>query len=532
MGWRFKKRIKIFPGLYINISKSGISANVGVKGGCVTLGQDGTYVNTGIPGTGLYSRDKVSQDSIAEKDLSATSETIDTGASEEKGRPVVEQKSFAKKGDAVLYAYYEAKENGLPYNPKVELVDYLYPPLNLFEMYEGESPLDMEEVFHAKYVLIDLLNDFGIQLEDLKVTVGPIFTFYEITLASGCRVSKIRGLEDDIALALCSQNVHIIAPIPGKGTIGIEVPNIRRNIVSMKSIISSRSFMETEMELPIALGKTISNEVFMIDLAKIPHLLIAGATGQGKSVTINAMIASLLYKKHPAEMKLVLMDPCGLEFGTYSLIENHFLVSFSDTQKIISNSSQAVNALNILCKEMEKRYELLSMAKSHNIKDYNSSFVKFELNPTCGFKYLPYIVVVIDEYGNFIEEKGSDFEMPLARLAHFAGIVGIHLIISTNRVTREIITRTIKNSFPTRIAFRVPDQSFSEVILDCNGAEVLFGNGDMLFRSGKDLDIVRVQGSYIGTYEIEAINSYISKQKGYSQPFKLQDSYYEVDDYL
>ncbi len=530
MGWRFKKRIKIFPGLYINISKSGISANVGVKGANVTFGPDGTYVNTGISGTGLYRRDKVLHDSKIEKEVSATSGAIITDTSGDKNNQVFKRKPLTPKTDAVLSAYYEAKEKGIPYNPKVVLADYIYPTLNLLKTYENKSPLTEEELYHDKNVLVRLLYSFGVQIREIRANVGPSLSFYEIALDYGCNVSQIKGLEDDIALALCSHNVRIIAPIPGKGTVGIVVPNKSRNIVSMRSMIDSCKFQNVLMELPIALGKTITNEVFMVDLAKTPHLLIAGAAGQGKSVSINAMIASLLYKKHPVEMKLVLMDPCGLELGSYSLIENHFLLSFSKGQTIISNSNQAVDALNSLSKEMEKRYELLSKAKSHNIKEYNSSFVNFELSPTDGHKYLPYIVVVIDEFGNFIEERGSDFEQPLTRLAQFADIVGIHLIISTKIVNSEIITRTIKNKFPTRIAFRVPERSFSQVILDSNGAEELLGNGDMLFRSGKDIDCVRVQGTYIDTYEVDAISHVISKQKGFSQPYNLQDSYNDVND--
>ena len=377
-----------------------------------------------------------------------------------------------------------------PYDPKRDLEGYHYPALDLLKKYDdgGKPYIDME-------------------------------------------ASKLRGLEDDLALALCSHNVQILIPIPGKGTIGIEVPNPRLSIVSMESILSTKVFQETTMELPCAIGKTITNETFMFDLAKAPHILIAGSTGQGKSVTLNALIMSLLYKKHPAEMKLVLMDPYGVEFGGYSEIANHFLATLPDESTIISNSYKAVSTLNSLCKEMEVRYDLLRKAYVRNIKDYNRKFIERQLNPTIGHKFMPYIVVIIDEYGDFIVERGQEFETPIVQLAQYARAVGIHLIISTKRPTNDIITGAIKANFPTRIAFRLPECIDSQVILDCDGAEDLLGNGDMLYRAGKSIDCLRIQSAFVDTPELERIIEFISCQDSYSIPFELPDSYYDEDDY-
>ena len=344
--------------------------------------------------------------------------------------------------------------------------------------------------------------------------------------------SKLRGLEDDIALALSSHNVQILIPIPGKGTIGIEVPNIRPSIVSLESILNTKQFQETTMELPCAIGKIITNEVLMFDLTKAPHILIAGSTGQGKSVALNTMILSLLYKKHPAELKLVLMDPYGVEFGMYAQIANHFLASLPDEPVVVSNSSQAVSTLNSLCKEMEARYDLLKMACVRNVQEYNNKFVNRQLNPEIGHRFIPYIVVAIDEYGDFIEERGQDFESPIVQLAQYARAVGIHMIISTKRPTNDIITGAIKANFPTRIAFRLPERIDSQVILDCDGAEELLGNGDMLFRAGKSIDCIRVQSAFVDTTEVERINEYISSQECYTSPYELPDPYYDEDCYV
>ena len=375
-----------------------------------------------------------------------------------------------------------------------------------------------------------MARSFGIEISSIRATVGPRITLYEITLALGVNASKLRGLEDDIALALSSHNVQILIPIPGKGTIGIEVPNTRPSVVSMESILNTRQFQETTMELPCAIGKTITNEVFMFDLTKAPHILIAGSTGQGKSVALNTMIMSLLYKKHPAEMKLVLMDPYGVELGVYSQIANHFLATLPNESTIVSNSNKVVSTLNGLCKEMEVRYDLLKKAYVRNIKEYNKKFIARQLNPTIGHRFMPYIVVVIDEYGDFIEEKGQDFEKPIVQLAQYARAVGIHMIISTKRPTNDIITGAIKANFPTRIAFRLPERIDSQVILDCDGAEALLGNGDMLFRAGKSIDCIRVQCAFVDTTEVERVNEFISCQEGYTSSFELPDPYYDEEE--
>ncbi len=420
----------------------------------------------------------------------------------------------------------------MPYDPKKELEYYRYPTIDLLKKYDyDDAPyVDMEEQTANKYRIVDTLRSFGIEISSIRATVGPRITLYEITLDLGVNASKLRGLEDNLALALCSHNVHFLIPIPGKGTIGIEVPNTRPSVVSMESILNTRQFQETTMELPCAIGKTITNEVFMFDLIKAPHILIAGSTGQGKSIALNTLIMSLLYKKHPAELKLVLMDPYGVEFGMYDSIANHFLASLPDDPVIVSNSAQAVSTLNSLCKEMEARYDLLKMACVRNIQEYNNKFVSRHLNPAVGHRFMPYIVVVIDEYGDFIEEKGQDFETPIVQLAQYARAVGIHMIISTKRPTNDIITGAIKTNFPTRIAFRLPERIDSQVILDCDGAEDLLGNGDMLFRAGKSIDCIRVQCAFVDTPEVERINEFISCQEGYTSSFELPDPYYDEEE--
>ena len=421
----------------------------------------------------------------------------------------------------------------VPHDPKRDLESYHYPTLDLLKKYKDDSLpfIDMEEQNANKNRIVDTLRNFGIEISSIKATVGARITLYEISLAPGVNASKLRGLEDDIALALSSHNVHFIIPIPGKGTIGIEVPNIRPSIVSLESILNTKQFQETTMELPCAIGKIITNEVFMFDLTKAPHILIAGSTGQGKSVALNTMIMSLLYKKHPAEMKLVLMDPYGVELGVYSQIANHFLATLPNESTIVSNSNKAVSTLNGLCKEMEARYDLLKKAYVRNIKEYNRKFIDRQLNPTIGHRFMPYIVVVIDEYGDFIEEKGQDFETPIVQLAQYARAVGIHMIISTKRPTNDIITGAIKANFPTRIAFRLPERIDSQVILDCDGAEELLGNGDMLFRAGKSIDCIRVQCALVDTPEVERICQFVSQQQGYISPFELPDPYFDDTEY-
>lgn len=545
MGWRFRKRIKIFPGFYINISKSGLGFNIGPKGANVSIGPNGTYVNTGIPGTGLYRREKIDTSIHSSTEIRREQEVTPSVNNDvygtESGFPAdntTTEKNLHHTPTEVassspISVNQEDKSDIFneeflePYDPKKDLEYYRYPTLDLLNKYDSDDKpyIDMEELNIQKNLIIETLRNFEIEISSIRTTVGPKITLFEITPIPGINLSKLRGLEDDFALALCSHDVHIIAPIPGKGTVGIVVPNARQAIVSMESILCTKRFQETTMDLPCAIGKTITNEVFMFDLAKAPHVLIGGSTGQGKSVTINAIITSLLYKKHPAEMKLVLMDPNGLELSPYSRIANHFLSRLPNQPTIISDSSQAVAMLDSLCIEMDARYELLKKAYTRNIKEYNQKFVCRQLNPAIGHKFMPYIVVIIDEYGSFIEERGTDIEEPITRLAQFARAVGIHMIISTKRPTNDIITGAIKANFPTRISFRVPEQIDSQVILDCNGAEELSGNGDMLFRVGKSIDCIRVQGAFVDTSESEGIICFISQQQGYLEPYELPNPY-------
>ena len=362
-----------------------------------------------------------------------------------------------------------------PYDPKRDLENYHYPTLDLLKSYEsdGKPYIDMAEQTANKNRIVEVLRNFGIEISSIKATVGPTITLYEITPAQGVRISKIRNLEDDIALSLKALGIRIIAPIPGKGTIGIEVPNAKASIVSMESVLNSKKFQETTMDLPCAMGKTITNEVFMFDLAKAPHLLVAGATGQGKSVGLNAILTSLLYKKHPAEMKIVLVDPKMVEFSIYKNIDKHFLACLPDEAEnpIITDTSKVVRTLQSLCVEMDARYELLMAAGERNIKDYNRKFIARKLNPEKGHKYMPYIVVVIDEYGDLIMTAGKEIELPIARIAQKARAVGIHMIIATQRPTTNIITGTIKANFPARIAFKVSQGIDSKTILDRMGAQ-------------------------------------------------------------
>ena len=412
-----------------------------------------------------------------------------------------------------------------PYDPKRDLENYKYPTLDLLETHgdDGQSFIDMAEQNANKNRIVEVLHNFGVEISSIKATVGPTITLYEITPAQGVRISKIRNLEDDIALSLSALGIRIIAPIPGKGTIGIEVPNKKKSTVSMLSVLNSKKFQEAKMELPCAMGKTITNEVFMFDLAKAPHLLVAGATGQGKSVGLNAILTSLLYKKHPAEMKIVLVDPKMVEFSIYSRIANHFLAKIPDEQAspIITDTSKVVQTLNSLCVEMDDRYALLMAAGERNIKDYNKKFIERRLNPEKGHKYMPYIVVVIDEYGDLIMTAGKEIELPIARIAQKARAVGIHMIIATQRPTTNIITGTIKANFPARIAFKVSQGIDSKTILDRMGAQQLIGRGDMLYLAGNDP--VRVQCAFVDTPEVDRINHFIADQQGYLEPFELPE---------
>ena len=410
-----------------------------------------------------------------------------------------------------------------PINPKEPFTRYKYPTLDLLKKYEDNGAyIDEQEQIANKNRIIEVLNNFGVQIKTIRATVGPTITLYEIQPAEGVRISKIKNLEDDIALSLAALGIRIIAPIPGKGTIGIEVPNANANIVSMESILNSKKFQETKMDLPIALGKTITNEVFMVDLAKIPHLLVAGATGQGKSVGLNAIITSLLYKKHPNELKLVLIDPKKVEFSVYSRIANHFMAAVSDEEEpIITDVTKVVRTLNSLCVLMDTRYDLLKKAGARNIKEYNQKYINHKLRLTDGHEYMPYIVVIIDEFGDLIMTAGKEVELPIARIAQLARAVGIHMIIATQRPTTTIITGNIKANFPGRIAFKVTSAIDSKTILDRTGANQLIGRGDMLYLNGNEP--VRVQCAFVDTPEIERINEYISSQPGPVEPMELPE---------
>ncbi|MBO7602354.1 MAG: DNA translocase FtsK, partial [Bacteroidaceae bacterium] len=410
-----------------------------------------------------------------------------------------------------------------PYNPRLDLSHYKFPTLDLMKHFDNDGPnVDMEEQQENKKRIVEVLRSFGIEIKTITATVGPTITLYELTLAEGIRIAKVRNLEDDIALQLAALGIRIIAPIPGKGTIGIEVPNKTPRVVSGQSVVGSKAFQESKADLPMVLGKTISNEPFVIDLAKMPHMLVAGATGQGKSVGLNAMIASLLYKKHPAELKLVLVDPKKVEFSVYSELDHHFLAQLEDAKEpVVTDVKKVVRTLNSLCAEMDARYDLLKLAKVRNIKEYNERFNSRRLNPNNGHRFLPYIVVVIDEFGDLIMTAGKEVELPIARIAQLARAVGIHMIIATQRPTTNIITGTIKANFPARVAFRVAAMIDSRTILDRPGANQLIGKGDMLFLQGNDP--VRVQCAFIDTPEIENIVKYIAEQQGYTTPFYLPE---------
>ena len=410
-----------------------------------------------------------------------------------------------------------------PINPKEPFTRYKYPTLNLLKKYEDDGvSIDEEEQRANKNRIIEVLGNFGVQIKTIRATVGPTITLYEIQPAEGVRISKIKNLEDDIALSLAALGIRIIAPIPGKGTIGIEVPNANPKIVSMESTLNSKKFQETKMELPIALGTTITNEVFMVDLAKIPHLLVAGATGQGKSVGLNAIITSLLYKKHPNELKLVLIDPKKVEFSVYSRITNKFMAALADEDEpIITDVTKVVRTLNSLCVLMDSRYDLLKKAGARNIKEYNQKYINHKLRLTDGHEYMPYIVVIIDEFGDLIMTAGKEVELPIARIAQLARAVGIHMIIATQRPTTSIITGNIKANFPGRVAFKVTSAIDSKTILDRTGANQLIGRGDMLYLNGQEP--VRVQCAFVDTPEIERINEFIQEQPGPIEPMELPE---------
>lgn len=420
-----------------------------------------------------------------------------------------------KQEDAATGPVLTAEERlNTPINPWEPFTKYKFPTCDLLKKYNNKPVIDMEEIKANNARIVEVLNSFGVKISKINATIGPTVTLYEITPAEGVRISKIRGLEADIALSLSALGIRIIAPIPGKGTIGIEVPNKNPQIVSIESVLNTKKFQTTKMALPMALGKTITNEVFMVDLAKIPHLLVAGATGQGKSVGLNAIISSLLYKKHPNELKFVLVDPKKVEFSVYNKIAPHYMAALpeNEDEPIITDVQKVVRTLNSLCKLMDSRYDLLKKAQVRKIDEYNQRFINHRLRPTDGHHYMPYVVVIIDEFGDLIMTAGKEIELPIQRIAQLARAVGIHMIIATQRPTTKIITGNIKANFPGRMAFRVSSQIDSRTILDTTGADQLIGRGDMLFLSGGEP--VRLQCAFIDTPEIEAINNYIADQPG------------------
>ena len=537
MGWRFRRSIKLFPGLKINFSKSGISATVGTKGASVTMGPNGTYVNTSIPGTGIYRRDKVPG--------SCRSKKQDNNYSTHEG---INKKNYQPSNDSELTPVkiseikketirtvhtisvtrpetepFVMNPNAEPYYPRLDLANYKFPTLDLLKHYDNDS-LEIEEKEQEanKYRLIKVLLDFGIELETISSTIGPTTILYEITLAPGIHRSKLAGLEEDIAFSLGVDSVNIILSIPNKGTIGIVVPNKRPYLVSMESVLSSRKFAESDMELPIALGKTQTNETFVFDLAQSPNILISGSTGKGKSIALNVILTSLLYKKHPAEVKFVLMDPYGVELGIYEIIKRHFLASLSETHAVITNSSDVISTLNSLCTEMECRMMLLKDANVKSVQDYNYQFTLRRLNPAKGHRYLPYIVVVIDSYNTLAMGNEDNLTQHLSRLTKFARVTGIHLVISSIRPTNDVLPSEVKSNFATRISFKVPEMIDSQVILDCNGAELLSScPGDMLYRTGSDP--IRIQCAFVDTPDVKALCQYISRQPGYPDAYPLPE---------
>ncbi|WP_298476056.1 DNA translocase FtsK [uncultured Maribacter sp.] len=410
------------------------------------------------------------------------------------------------------------------FDPTLELGSYKFPIIDLLDQHgsTGSITINQEELEENKNKIVETLKNYKIGIAQIKATIGPTVTLYEIVPEAGVRISKIKNLEDDIALSLAALGIRIIAPIPGKGTIGIEVPNKNSTIVSMRSVIASKKFQDAEMELPIAFGKTISNETFVVDLAKMPHLLMAGATGQGKSVGLNAVLTSLLYKKHPAEVKFVLVDPKKVELTLFNKIERHFLAKLPDTEEaILTDNGKVINTLNSLCIEMDDRYELLKKAMVRNLKEYNHKFKSRKLNPEDGHKFLPYIVLVIDEFADLIMTAGKEVETPIARLAQLARAIGIHLIIATQRPSVNVITGIIKANFPARIAFRVTSKIDSRTILDAAGADQLIGRGDMLYTQGND--VTRIQCAFVDTPEVEKITEFIGSQRAYPEAHELPE---------
>jgi DNA segregation ATPase FtsK/SpoIIIE, S-DNA-T family len=418
---------------------------------------------------------------------------------------------------------YKLSGTSEPYDPTLDLPHFRLPPIEMLQDYGSDTiRIDKEELERNKNQIIETLKNYGIEITKIKATIGPTVTLYEIVPAAGVRISKIKNLEDDIALSLLALGIRIIAPIPGKGTIGIEVPNVHKEVVSMKSMLSSEKFIQSKMDLPIALGKTISNEIFIADLAKMPHLLMAGATGQGKSVGINSILISLIYKKHPSELKFVMVDPKKVELSLFQKIEKHYLAKLpGEEDPIITDTKKVVYTLNALCVEMDNRYDLLKEAGVRNIKEYNAKFIARRLNPMKGHQFLPYIILVVDEFADLMMTAGKEVETPIARLAQLARAIGIHLVIATQRPSVNIITGVIKANFPARIAFKVTSKVDSRTILDASGADQLIGRGDMLFSNGGEM--IRLQCGFVDTPEVEEITQFIGNQQGYSEAFRLPE---------
>ena len=452
-----------------------------------------------------------------EKIIPVKEPTTNTDKVDIEVKEIVEEKSEADNlADKLV-------DNFGQFDPKLELGKFQFPKLNLLKQYDSEKiTIDKDELEENKNRIVDTLANYNISISNIKATIGPTVTLYEIIPDAGVRISKIKNLEDDIALSLAALGIRIIAPIPGKGTIGIEVPNKKPTIVSMHSVISAEKFQKSEMELPVAIGKTISNETLVFDLARMPHLLMAGATGQGKSVGLNAVLTSLLYKKHPAEVKFVLVDPKKVELTLYNKIERHYLAKLPDSDEaIITDNKKVINTLNSLCIEMDNRYELLKNAACRNIVEYNKKFKARKLNPNDGHQFLPYIVLVVDEFADLIMTAGKEVETPIARLAQLARAIGIHLIIATQRPSVNVITGVIKANFPARIAFRVTSKIDSRTILDGSGADQLIGRGDMLYTQGNEL--IRIQCAFVDTPEIEQLTDYIGSQKAYATAHQLPE---------
>ncbi|MDO4762913.1 MAG: DNA translocase FtsK, partial [Flavobacteriaceae bacterium] len=459
---------------------------------------------------------------IEEEDDEETEEPTEKGDGEGGGEIIIVKPKEEEISDPEQKANDLVATHGL-YDHKLELAQFQLPNIELLKDYGNEEiTINKEELEENKNKIVKLLKDFNIGIAQIKATIGATVTLYEIVPEAGIRVSAIKKLQDDIALNLSALGIRIIAPMPGKGTIGIEVPNKNPTMVSMRSVLSSSKFQNTNMDLPVVFGKTISNEIFMADLTKMPHLLMAGATGQGKSVGINAILASLLYKKHPSELKFVMVDPKKVELSLYSKIERHYLAKLPDTEEaILTDNSKVINTLNSLCVEMDNRYELLKNAFCRNLKEYNQKFAERKLNPENGHRFLPYIVLVVDEFADLIMTAGKEVEHPIARLAQLARAVGIHLVIATQRPSVNVITGMIKANFPARVSFRVNASVDSRTILDTTGAEQLIGKGDMLFSNGND--VTRIQCAFIDTPEVEKIAEFIGEQKGYPDAYQLPE---------